>query len=70
MLSEAGAKIAPSTYYAARARPPSTRAVRDAQLLPQIKRVHAENYGVYGARKVWRQLHREVSRWPAARWNG
>jgi putative transposase len=21
--------------------------------------VHAENYGVYGARKVWRQLHRE-----------
>ena len=24
-----------------------------------IRRVHADNYGVYGARKVWRQLHRE-----------
>jgi len=59
VLSEAGAKIAPSTYYAARARPPSARAVRDAALLPQIRRVHRENYGVYGARKVWRQLHRE-----------
>ena len=25
----------------------------------EIRRVHAENFGVYGARKVWRQLHRE-----------
>ncbi len=24
-----------------------------------IRRVHEENYGVYGARKVWRQLHRQ-----------
>jgi transposase InsO family protein len=33
--------------------------VRDAGLLIQIRRVHADNYGVYGARKVWHQLHRE-----------
>jgi putative transposase len=25
----------------------------------EIRRVHAENFGVYGARKVWRQLNRE-----------
>ena len=51
--------IAPSTYYAARPRPPSARALRDAELKAEIARVHAENFGVYGARKVWRQLHRE-----------
>ena len=58
-MSDAGVKIAPSTYYAARLRPPSDRALREAWLLAQIERVHRENYGVYGARKVWRQLNRE-----------
>ena len=48
-----------STFYAAKDRAPSVRACRDEELLGQIHRVHAENYGVYGARKVWRQLHRE-----------
>jgi len=51
--------IAPSTYYAARRRPASARAVRDAKLKGEVARVHAEQFGVYGARKVWRQLHRE-----------
>jgi transposase InsO family protein len=51
--------IAPSTYYQARRRPASARAVRDAKLKAEIARVHAEHFGVYGARKVWRQLHRE-----------
>jgi putative transposase len=51
--------IAPSTYYAARRRPLSARAVRDTKLKVEIARVHAEHFGVYGARKVWRQLHRE-----------
>jgi putative transposase len=51
--------IAPSTYYAATRRPASARAVRDAKLKAEIVRVHAEHFGVYGARKVWRQLHRE-----------
>ena len=51
--------IAPSTYHDARGRPASARAVRDAQLKGEIARVHAEHFGVYGARKVWRQLHRE-----------
>jgi putative transposase len=51
--------IAPSTYYQHSKRPPSARALRDAKLKAEIARVHAENFGVYGARKVWRQLHRE-----------
>ena len=50
--------IAPSTYYHA-CRPASARAVRDAELKAEIVRVHGEHFGVYGARKVWRQLHRE-----------
>jgi putative transposase len=51
--------IAPSTYHAAKRRLPSARALRDAKLKVEIRRVHAEHFGVYGARKVWRQLHRE-----------
>jgi len=45
-------QIAPSTYYAARARPPSARAVRDAELVEDIKVAHKANLGVYGARKI------------------
>jgi putative transposase len=52
-------QFAPSTYYAAKNRPPSARAVRDEELIIEIRRVRKENYEVYGARKVWRQLNRE-----------
>lgn len=52
-------QVAPSTYYAARCRPPSARQVRDEALKVKIRHVHAEHFGVYGARKLWRQLHRE-----------
>jgi putative transposase len=51
--------IAPSSYYQHRQRRPSARAVRDTALKAEIRRVHEDNFGVYGARKVWRQLHRE-----------
>jgi len=51
--------IAPSTYYDVKSGPPSSRAKRDAMLSAQIRKVHAENFGVYGARKVWRQMNRE-----------
>ena len=51
--------IAPSTYYAAKRRLPSASALRDEKLKVDIRRVHEENFGVYGARKVWRQLGRE-----------
>jgi putative transposase len=52
-------QFAPSTYYAAKTRPACARKIRDAELRADITRVHEENYGVYGARKVWRQLNRE-----------
>ena len=52
-------EIAPSTYYAARSRRPCLRCQLDEALKPMVSRVHAENLGVYGVRKVWRQLRRE-----------
>ena len=55
-------RVAPSTYYAAIARQPSTRRRRDEQLKIEIGRVHRDNFGVYGIEKVWRQLNREGTR--------
>jgi putative transposase len=56
--------ITPSQYYAHKRReadparlPP--RLQRDRALVPEIRRVHKQNFGVYGARKLWRQLGRE-----------
>ena len=51
--------IAPSTYYDHINRQPSRQQVRDETLKAQITRVHTDNYGVYGARKVWLALNRE-----------
>ena len=51
--------IAPSTYYDQVKREPSRREVCDEDLKREIARVHAANYGVYGARKVWLALNRE-----------
>ena len=62
MLTEHGCKIAPNTYWVAKKRPPSARAVRDEDLKVQIARVHADNLDVYGADKVWAQLNREGTR--------
>jgi len=50
--------VAPSTYYAARVRPPSARAVRDEALTDTLVRIHRANFGVYGVRKAWRTLQR------------
>jgi len=62
VLSEHGCKIAPNTYWTAKKRPPSKRALRDEDLKVQITRVHGENLDVYGADKVWSQLNREGTR--------
>ncbi len=52
--------IAPSTYYAARSRPPSARAVRDEELKVEISpRPCRRTSGSTASRKVWRQLRRE-----------
>ena len=60
VLSEHGCRIAPSGYYAFKRRPPSARAVREAELRGLVERAYYETgRGRYGARKVWRQLQAE-----------
>lgn len=56
--------IAPSTYYATKACQAnlarrSARARRDEVLCVEIQRIFDDNFGVYGVRKVWKQLKRE-----------
>jgi hypothetical protein len=56
--------IAPSTYHAhvahrVNSAKASPRVRQDLALMESIRQVHAANLGVYGARKVWRQLGRE-----------
>jgi transposase InsO family protein len=56
--------IAPSSYHerVAQRRDPgrrSARSRRDEGLKPEVMRVFEENFGVYGVRKVWRQMQRE-----------
>jgi len=57
-------QIAPSGYYAHRARGTdptrrSARAQRDETLRAEIRRVWRDHHEVYGVRKIWQQLHRE-----------
>jgi putative transposase len=59
VLREHELPIAPSTYYGLVHKPATAREHRDALLINEIRRVHATNYGVYGARKVWLALNRE-----------
>jgi hypothetical protein len=58
-LRQAGVVISPSGYYAAWARPPAARAVRDAAPEKQVLRVYKDSGERYGAWKVWDQLNRE-----------
>jgi putative transposase len=57
--------IAPSTYHADTAKRGdpgklSARARRDAALQADIRRVWEADFQVYGVRRIWRQLQREV----------
>ena len=53
-------QFAPATYYAIHSRPTCARRRRDETLKPEIQRVYdASHDGVYGAKKVWKQLNRE-----------
>ena len=44
--------ITSRAYRAAKTRPTSARALRDAILIEELRRIHAENYSVYGVRKM------------------
>lgn len=46
-------------YRAAKILPASDRQLRDAVLLPVIERIHADDYGVYEARKIWQAMRRD-----------
>ncbi len=47
-------QVASSTYYAARNRPPSQWARRDAELTPCLTEIGKDNYQVYGSRNLWK----------------
>ncbi|MBN6768961.1 helix-turn-helix protein [Micrococcus yunnanensis] len=58
------------SYRAAKTRPASARALRDVLLLEEVKRIHAENYSVYGVRKMHHAMRRagwEIGRDQVAR---
>jgi hypothetical protein len=50
--------VALSTYYAAKSRPLSARAERDAVMTPIVRALWEDNYRVYGARKIWKAARR------------
>ncbi len=63
-------QVAPSSYYAARDRPLSARARRDAELMPRLVELWKDNYQVYGSRKLWKAARRagiEIGRDQTAR---
>lgn len=54
-----GGFITSRGYRQSKARGLSARALRDAAVMEHVRQVHADNYGVYGVRKMWRALRRE-----------
>jgi len=51
-------QIAPSTYYAAKTRPPSPRQLRDDVIGVVMVAIWTANYSVYGVRKMWKAMQR------------
>jgi len=47
-------QVAPSTYYAAKSRLPSARAIRDGLMMPILLALWNANFKVYGAHKLWK----------------
>jgi len=58
VLATAGVKIAPSTYYANKSRPPSPRAIRDVAMKAILMALWVSNKKVYGAHKLWKAARR------------
>jgi len=51
-------QVAPSTYYAAKKRAPSARAIRDAVMMPILLTLWVANRKLYGAHKLWKAARR------------
>ena len=43
-------------YRAAKSRPACARSIRDEMLVEEVKRIHKENYSVYGVRQMWHAM--------------
>ena len=52
-------QLAPSTYYAAKSRPPSARAARDAELRPKFEALFKHHFSVYVRCKLHKAARRE-----------
>lgn len=53
-----GGFMTASGYYRAIGRVASARSLSDQLLIPELVRIHQENYGVYGVRKMWQAMRR------------
>jgi putative transposase len=62
--------MAPSTYYDTKARGPSQRAQRDAELGPALAALWEDNHRVYGVRKLWKPHVGPATTWAVTRWPG
>jgi putative transposase len=58
VLSEHGIQIAPSTYYARLHEPVTTAQLEEAYLVNALVTLHRDNWGVYGAKKLWHAARR------------
>jgi putative transposase len=70
VLSEHGIQIAPSTYYARLREPVTAAQLEEAYLVNALVTLHQDNWGVYGAKKLWHAARRagfEVGRDQVAR---
>lgn len=54
----AGGFMTSRGYRAAKARVPAARTLKDQLLIPELVKIHQENYGVYGVRKMWHAMAR------------
>ena len=73
VLSQHGVPIAPSTYYAARARPRSARSIADEAILAEVTRVHSDpaiGRGLYGPARCGTSCAASAPWWVAAGSNG
>lgn len=59
LSNTAGGFMTSRGYRAAKSRPMSKRAIRDQVLGDEMERLHAENYGVYGVRKMYYLMRRQ-----------
>ncbi len=56
----AGGFITSRGYRQSKTRGLSSRRLRDVALVEHIRKIHAENYGIYGVRKMWHALRQGI----------